>query len=141
MTGVLLMIVAKEMRFHGDGSYTNQIAVNVVRSFQTISTCCLIYCLFCAYRVEWRFTQLNRQFLKTIKVWTSDRITSFIWELLLCLIHEPPFWDWDVDISLAENERGIGSSPLGPVYVRNPFSLLMFARFYLIIRLILCRCT
>lgn len=137
MLGIGLMMTAKELRFHGDpNSATNNLVVFILRSLQSLSTACLIYCTFCYYRADWRFVQLNRQFLKQIKVWTSDRIFSFVLEVLICLVHEPPFYDMDMDVSLPLAEWSYG-----PVYLRNPFALIMFIRVYLVVRLVLTRCT
>lgn len=144
MIGIAFMIAAKELRFHANpfdlsANQTRNLVVFILRCLQSLTTVCLIYCIFCYYRSDWRFVQLNRQFLKQIKVWTSDRIFSFLLEVLVCLVHEPPFYDMDIDISLPVAEQGLGGSPTGIIYLRNPFALIMFIRIYLVMRLVLTR--
>lgn len=73
-------------------------------------------------------------------MWSNDRIISFLCEAAVCMLHEVPGLDFDIDVSLHVNEQGQGGAPTGPIYVRNPHTLLMFMRIYLVARFILVRC-
>ena len=72
-------------------------------------------------------------------LWLDHHLTAFLWEVVICIWHEPPYVTHWVDISLPETERGIGGSPQSSVLCLNPWALLIFCRIYLVIRYIQVR--
>jgi hypothetical protein len=135
----LFQVATKEVRFRFTPTPDLVLLELALRWLQSLTTICLIYSLFWCYHMEWRFRQLSCTYLRNLNLWSTDRIIGFLIEVLVCIIHEPPFLDYDVDVSLPINEQGQGGSPTGPVMLRNPFSLLMFVRVYFVIRLVLTR--
>lgn len=64
------------------------------------------------YRSSIRVEQISKRFMSHLRtLWLDQHLTAFLWEVVICIWHEPPFVAHWVDISLPETERGIGGSP------------------------------
>lgn len=92
--------------------------INIVRSFSSFTTLLLIICLYNWYSIDFEFIQLNHVYLIDAQFWTSQKIHWFIIEVCICLIHEPPYIDHDVDMALIDRDTGQYDQP---IYVRNPW--------------------
>jgi hypothetical protein len=157
VVGIMLTVVNKEIYYQfprasmdsdtASDDYHAFIAITVVRSLCSFSTAALIFCLYKLYQADFQFLQLNRVYLLRSAFWNTQLIWNFALEVLICLIHEPPFLNHDVDMSVTDTATlatGVFTSDTGasihvPVIVRNPWSLLIVCRFYLFLRLVLSR--
>ena len=121
-------------------------AIVIVRSLSSLSTILLIYYLYKYHQADFQFLQLNRVYLLRSAFWNTQLAWSFALEVLCCVVHEPPFLNHDVDLSIRDagtrillDGGGGGYAYSGPIVVRNPWSLLIALRFYVFLRLILSR--
>ena len=141
MFGVVLTVINKELYYSYPNDDSVAIGITIVRALTSISTCALIYCLFGLYQADFQFLQLNRVYLLRSATWNTQLIWQFLVEVLICAIHEPPYVNHDVDLSVSDAASAglYAKLPSSPVIVRNPWSLLVALRFYFFLRLILSR--
>lgn len=90
--------------------------VTLLRFMESFSTLYLIYCLYQIYDLTWCLKRSSFAYLHNQYVWSRALINQFIVEVLVCVIHDPPFVSVAYDISLERYSQG-GVS----VYVENPW--------------------
>lgn len=141
MLGIALTVINKELYYNWPDDDDVKSVITAVRSLTSFSTLALIYCLYQYYKADFQFLQLNRVYLLRSAFWNTQLIWHFVLEVLICIIHEPPYLNDDVEMSVSDaaTTQSHSSFTSEPIYVRNPWSLLIALRFYLVLRLILSR--
>jgi hypothetical protein len=101
----------------------------------------LIYLIYLFHSHEFKVECLNAGYLNELPyLWQSERTKQFLWEVLICLIHDVPFVSWSPDVSIEDAQSPYflayfyTTYSFVPVYVQNPFVFLMVLRLYLLIR-------
>jgi hypothetical protein len=141
VVGLLLMILGRELEYHHPGKYSD--SVTWIRIAMSVSTFLLTLSITMLYRIESKSESLHRNFLNRIDCWPTSWIITFCFEIAICLIHDPPSLVVISDIATVVGDSTKDTSLRnGEVYyVENVWSLLMFARLYLIVRLVIARCS
>ena len=139
-TGICLMIVSREIEwsYRGADSAVATHTVFILRCINTCVTICLL-ALICRYHsIEHRMTCLNLGALSELAYWPDGRLRVLLLELAVCVIHDAPGIATLLDLSLPLEQADYLSAYFGydivPVLVASPWSLLMFARVYLLAR-------
>ena len=91
--GIVLTIIATELRFHGELS--NSTSILVLRSVVTASTAVLIGLLFCYHIIIVKVETMSAHLYDWRIVITERRIFLIICEVFVCFIHPFPYY-WDV---------------------------------------------
>ena len=107
----------------------NRVATDVLRALVSVSTGILLWLLVSLYSLQWRMERLRSMRLRHEPLWPVRHMALCAVELLACAVHCPPLVRVDVDVSLDG-----ASDPKAAV--PNAWSLLMFARAYLLLRLV-----
>ena len=102
-------------------------------------TLVLIWGLFQFNVIENYLEARTAGYLNEVPYWVTRRLVSFGLEVIVCLVHDVPFLKGGVDISYTEQEfpymtayQGVGT--LAPNMLPQPWSLFMFLRYYLYMR-------
>jgi len=127
LVGLFFQILHREIDFHYNNP-TSATFVHLLRAMGTISSCMLVYFLLQYYRLQWTFDTLDHAYLHSAVLWDVSRMQVFAVEAVILFIHEPPFLNIGMDISTAGSKE--------PIIMNNPWCLLMFLRFYLVVRLV-----
>jgi Ion channel len=123
--GMVLAMIAREINNGSSGEITT--TVTALRSVVSILTAYLLYLLYSMFEDEWILTRMVHYPLTNYTMWSTEFTLRFLFECVLCGLHDPPFIDVDVDMRIP--------SYSSPIYVRNPWGMLIFLRLYLILRL------
>lgn len=115
--GLLAEVAAREFEFSGGPGVA--FALRVVVS---LSTAALLLYMYVMYSVEWLAVRMRTPRLYKEPAWPPMHTAACLAEMLVCAVHCPPGVHVGVDVGGHE--------------VDNVWSLLMFARLYLLTRLV-----
>jgi hypothetical protein len=131
MIGVFCGIAQRELDYYYGA--TAAATVLLLRTITTITTLALLYSLFKYHETEVKIECMMTPYLNDLEYWKPDRLEQFIYEALICFIHDPPGMNVLVDITtnLVEAPLSDVGTSVFPVFAPNPWSLIMFVRVYL----------
>jgi hypothetical protein len=139
MFGLLAMVVDRQfVPIYGS---TSLISFGI-RGAVTVTSFAACYYLYHFHAIYHQLDCIQRPYLKDNFMWAEERISTFITECCILLIHEPPFLDLRMPTSIADVESFVfinsfvGSTLVKPysphLFISNIWFIAMFARLYLI---------
>mmetsp|Transcript_19077 Transcript_19077/g.31245 ORF Transcript_19077/g.31245 Transcript_19077/m.31245 type:complete len:733 (+) Transcript_19077:103-2301(+) len=115
--GISIMIVAKELRWaNGEIGY---FATDVLKSIISASILVLVVLVHRYYGLKLQLLTMKNIVPKTVSIFSSGLLVPYLFELLICCVHVPPF------VNSTQGYRW-----------ENLLSVLMFAKIYIFVRVL-----